>query len=64
MRVYGSKDGEYSSCLVKNYLDIMVVGNGESLTTGLPRGDLGNDYIFCIDFTLVFITILPDYFLT
>ena len=64
MRVFGSKDGGYFSCLVKNYLDIIVVGNGESLTTGLLRGDLGNDYIFCIDFTLVFIIIFPDYFLT
>ena len=64
MRASGFKDGGYFLCLVKNYLDTIVVGNGESLTTGLPRGDLGNDYIFCIDFTLVFIIILPDYFLT
>ena len=64
MRVFGCKDGGYFLCLVKNYLDTIVVGNGESLTTGLPRGDLGNDYIFCIDFTLVFIIIFPDYFLT
>ena len=64
MRVFGSKDGGYFSCLVKNYLDTIVVGNGESLTTGLQRGDLGNDYIFCIDFTLVFIIIFPDYFFT
>ena len=64
MRVFGSKDGGYFSCLVKNYLDTIVVGNGESLTTGLVRGDLGNGYIFGIDFTLVFIIIFPDYFLT
>ena len=64
MRIFGSKDGGYFSCLVKNYLDTMVVGNGESLTTGLSRGDLVNDYIFCIDLTLVFIIIFPDYFLT
>ena len=64
MRVFGSKDGGYFSCLVKNYLDTIVVGNGESLTTGLLRGDLGNDYIFSVDFTLVFIIIFPDYFLT
>ena len=51
MRVFGSKDGGYFSCLVKNYLDTMVEGNGESLTTGLSRGDLVNDYIFCIDIT-------------
>ena len=63
-RVFGSKDGGYFSCLVKNYLDTIVVGNGESLTTGLLRGDLGDDYIFYIDFTLVFIIIFPDYFLT
>lgn len=64
MRVFGSKDGGYFLCLVKNYLDTIVVGNGESLTTGLSKGDLVNDYIFCIDFTLVFIIIFPDYFLT
>ena len=64
MRVFGSKDGEYFSCPVKNYLDTIVVGNGESLTTGLLRGELGDDYIFCIDFTLVFIIIFPDNFLT
>ena len=63
MRVFGSKDGEYFSCLVKNYLDIMMVGNGESLTTGLSRGDLGYDYIFCTNFTLVFIIIFSDYLL-
>ena len=45
MRVFGSKDGGYFSCLVKNYLDTIVVGSGESLTIGLSRGDLGNDYI-------------------
>ena len=64
MRVFGSKDGGSFSCPVKNYLDTIVVGNGEFLTTGLLRGDLGNDYIFCVDFTLVFIIIFPDYFLT
>ena len=64
MRVFGSKDGGYSSCLVKNYSDTIVVGNGESLTTGLSRGDLSNDYISRIDFTLVFIIIFSDYFLT
>ena len=64
MRVFGSKDGGYFLCLVKNYLDTIVVGNGESLTTGLLRGDLNDDYIFCIDFTLVFIIIFSDNFLT
>ena len=64
MLVFGSKDGGYFSCLVKNYLDTIVVGNGESLTTGLLKGDLGNDYIFRIDFTLVFIIIFSDHFLT
>ena len=64
MRVFGSKDGGYFSCLVKNYLDTIVVRNGEFLTTGLLRGDLGNDYIFCVDFTLVFIIIFSDYFFT
>ena len=64
MRVFGSKDGGYFLCLVKNYLGTIVVENGESRTTGLQRGDLGNDYIFCIDFPLVFIIIFPDYFLT
>ena len=64
VRVFGSKDGGYFLCLVKNYLDTIVVGNGESLTTGLLRGDLNNDYIFCIDFTLVFIIIFSDNFLT
>ena len=61
-RVFGFKDGGYFSCLVKNYLDTIVVGNGESLTTGLSRGDLGDDYILCIDFTLVFIIVFPDDF--
>ena len=64
MRVFGSKDGGYFLCLVKNYLDTIVVGNGESLTTGLLRGDLNDGYIFCIDFTLVFIIIFSDNFLT
>jgi len=64
MRVFGSKDGGYFSCLVKNYLDTIVVGNGEFLTTGLLRGDLGNDYIFCVDFTLVFVIIFSDNFFT
>ena len=64
MRVFGSKDGGYFSCLAKNYLDTIGVENGEFLTTGLSRGDLGNDYISRIDFTLVFIIIFPDYFLT
>ena len=60
MRVFGSKDGGYFSCLVKNYLDTIVVGM-ESLTTGLLRGDLNDDYIFCIDFTLVFIIIFRQF---
>ena len=64
MRVFGSKDGGYFSCLVKNYLDTIVEGNGESLTTGLLRGDSNDDYIFCIDFTLVFLIIFSDNFLT
>ena len=64
MRIFGSKDGGYFLCLVKNYLDTIVVGNGEFLTTGLLRGDLGNDYVFRVDFTLVFIIIFSDYFLT
>ena len=64
MREFGSKDGGYFSCLVKNYLDTIVVGSGVSLTIGLLRGDLGNDYVFRVDFTLVFIIIFSDYFLT
>ena len=64
MLVFGSKDGEYFLCPVKNYLDTIGVGNGEFLTTGLLRGDLGNDYVFRVDFTLVFIIIFSDYFLT
>ena len=35
MRIFGSKDGGYFSCLVKNYLDTTMEESGASHITGL-----------------------------